>query len=422
MLLNDDLQNILEKEAKEGWIFKKISNSMLKFKKEEPQDIKYQIDFSSPTQEYKEILKQDGYEFVDNFTELSIYKNNNINAYDLQTDETTRLLSLERMFTPKHPIIFFLVNVFYLCILEFFRLIVFDSLRSLGTILQSIDVWCIYLILLLLFLVEIFITLEQYLYKCIVHCQLQQKKYYLLPTKIIEIIIKILSIIMIILGIYILVSQIFDNHWIDFIVKTLILYGIITLFRYMITKIAYRIESEPMQKIVKIVTFILYICAFTFVSSTEISKETKNNIKPYMNDTQINQDIYSNIFYTSYVSTIEDFDTIYKKEEYEVCLNDFIAKEIFKSEISYYERETRMPTQEEIDKITEETGEWSSNDVPYQSYENAIETYHKYSNSLVDECYYNDLVFIARKDQTILISYLQNEDNYIDQVLNHYFK
>ena len=72
MIINNELQALLENEAKRGWILKKVSNQFLTFVKEEPQNIKYQIDFSTPTQEYLDILKQDGYEFVDNFKELSI--------------------------------------------------------------------------------------------------------------------------------------------------------------------------------------------------------------------------------------------------------------------------------------------------------------------------------------------------------------
>mgnify|MGYP003414868655 CR=1 FL=1 len=67
MIINNELQTLLESEAKKGWILKKVSDHLLTFVKEEPQNIKYQIDFSTPTQEYLDILKQDGYEFIDNF-------------------------------------------------------------------------------------------------------------------------------------------------------------------------------------------------------------------------------------------------------------------------------------------------------------------------------------------------------------------
>ena len=137
MIINNELQALLENEAKRSWILKKVSNQFLTFVKEEPQNIKYQIDFSTPTQEYLDILKQDGYEFVDNFKELSIYKNNNVLANDLQTDEITRLQALERIYTPKHLILLIILCLFLMMFLEFFRYLIFSQPLSCGYFFQN---------------------------------------------------------------------------------------------------------------------------------------------------------------------------------------------------------------------------------------------------------------------------------------------
>ena len=157
------------------------------------------------------------------------------------------------------------------------------------------------------------------------------------------------------------------------------------------------------------------------MSDIHFVSQEKTMPSSYMTDAT-SQESYSNIFSTSYITSLENTEKIIKKEMYITCLNDFIAKEIMKANIMDYERETRMPTQEDIDKIIEETGEWSSDDIKYLSYDDAFQTYQRYTTPLVDECYYNGFVVIARKDRTIIISYLQDEEHYIDHVLTHYLK
>ena len=49
-------------------------------------------------------------------------------------------------------------------------------------------------------------------------------------------------------------------------------------------------------------------------------------------------------------------------------------------------------------------------------------TLKEYKHDFVEECYYNEHFFIARKDNKLLVSYMQDGDNYIDNVIEHYFK
>ena len=421
MIINNELQALLENEAKRSWILKKVSNQFLTFVKEEPQNIKYQIDFSTPTQEYLDILKQDGYEFVDNFKELSIYKNNNVLANDLQTDEITRLQALERIYTPKHLILLSILCLFLMMFLEFFRYLIFSQPLSWGYFFQNSDLWCLYFFFISLILLCVLNISVSFAIKHGIQYQLNHQTSNFRFAIVLEKIIHVISFIMILLSIYVVIDVFVNENWLDFFIRVLIIFAIITLFQYIINKWVYRIASESLQKVIKISAFIIYICAFTMMSDIHFVSQEKTMPSSYMTDAT-SQESYSNIFSTSYITSLENTEKIIKKEMYITCLNDFIAKEIMKANIMDYERETRMPTQEDIDRITEETGEWSSADIKYLSYDDAFQTYQRYATPLADECYYNGFVVIARKDHTMIISYLQDEDHYIDHVLSHYLK
>ena len=78
--------------------------------------------------------------------------------------------------------------------------------------------------------------------------------------------------------------------------------------------------------------------------------------------------------------------------------------------------------EEEIDQIMEDKEEWSSTDTPYYSCEKAIKNMKSYSHPLVDACYYNNKAFIAIKGNKVLTCYMENEDHYIDNVIEYYFQ
>ena len=92
-----------------------------------------------------------------------------------------------------------------------------------------------------------------------------------------------------------------------------------------------------------------------------------------------------------------------------------------KYELVMYENETRS-TPDAIHEIISQKQDYSKGDIPFYSYKKALQQLEVYENKQVEECYYNHHFFIARKDNKLLVSYMQDEDNYIDNVIEHYFK
>lgn len=75
----------LERMSKEGWNLVSM-NTFFKFEKT-PQTYKYQVDYNPLTDEYLETLNYLGYEHVCCVQDMHIYRNLDLNAEDLSSDE-----------------------------------------------------------------------------------------------------------------------------------------------------------------------------------------------------------------------------------------------------------------------------------------------------------------------------------------------
>lgn len=417
-ILYNKLETLLEKESKNGWTLIQFTNFFLKFKKDEPINAKYQIDFSKPTSEYKDLLKYEGYEFVDNYEELSIYKNNNSFARELQTDETTRLLALIKYFSPRHPLLYIIIVLILLLFIYFLKFLI-SGPKTLGHIYETLEFYVLYFFLITIFLCNIFNLLQDYAAKYSLNREMHNKEPYLFPFTIFNKLYYITLVFMFIFLVYLFITMLLHSPLTIGIIILFII--IIYLFQYIYKKILYQIESGWIQKLLKVFVVIIYIDIL--YASFHIDIPIFVNVTPYMTDLNVEETKSNNILVSSNTwSLLSDNQTnTLKYENINSCMNKDIALEVFKNKIIYYEREARMPTNEEIDRITEEKGSWTSNDVPYSSYEQAASQMKVYQSFLVDQCYYNDYAFIALKNNIVIVCYIQAEDNYIDNILHHYF-
>lgn len=55
----------------------------------------------------------------------------------------------------------------------------------------------------------------------------------------------------------------------------------------------------------------------------------------------------------------------------------FCFKNIFKELVLERERQTRMPSDKEIDQIVEEKGSWRSDEIGYNTYQNVLKKFKK---------------------------------------------
>lgn len=88
----------LDKMSKKGWNLVSV-NSFFKFEKSS-QVYKYQVDYNPLTDDYLETLDHLGYEHVCCMQDMHIYRNVNLDAEDLSSDEDVLCETKLKMFTP----------------------------------------------------------------------------------------------------------------------------------------------------------------------------------------------------------------------------------------------------------------------------------------------------------------------------------
>ena len=88
----------LDKMSKKGWNLVSV-NSFFKFEKS-PQVYKYQVDYNPLTDDYLETLDHLGYEHVCCMQDMHIYRNVNLDAEDLSSDEDVLCEAKLKMFKP----------------------------------------------------------------------------------------------------------------------------------------------------------------------------------------------------------------------------------------------------------------------------------------------------------------------------------
>lgn len=154
LMREKDCLTYLEKMAIKGWKLEKIGLIWFKFKKQTPKQLKYQFDYIPIEDEYLKILELDGYKFVDNLQDISIFYNENIEAPDLHTDKITKLMALKNNYKIANiATIFILTLIFFIMDKDpggFYKIFVRDTIGSY--ILNSSLVFNRYLFNMLLFI------------------------------------------------------------------------------------------------------------------------------------------------------------------------------------------------------------------------------------------------------------------------------
>ncbi|MFQ9184744.1 MAG: hypothetical protein ACLR3Q_15050 [Thomasclavelia ramosa] len=142
-------------------------------------------------------------------------------------------------------------------------------------------------------------------------------------------------------------------------------------------------------------------------------------IQPLQKGINVESTSTRSILVSNYVNTsYEGEQLIFLESKYE-CLNNYIANKVFEEIVCGVERDSRIPDETEIDAIVETTGEWSTNDVKYLNYLQAIKKFKYIQTEYADKCYYFDNTFVAIKNKQILLI-VKKEDTKIDEILKYY--
>ena len=425
MIIEDTFCDYLSKRATEGWIFFKVVGERILFEKDEPKDIKYQIEYGTLDYDYEDFLKENEYIWVCQFKRMTIFKNYNVHAPDLHSDDYVRLQAAKHMIS-KHPLLIF--SLLALLCLPMFIFINFlpEVFTSFGAFLKNIGIIPMTLFMICVLCTLVLGTLQSIVTKNIINKVIDGKE---VDYKLFDTINKLMSInssvyvafymIAPLWIIYLFIND-FSYHFINLSVRV----GA-ALLMFPIGKLLYKYRVE--KKLIWIIVMTLgVILVYSAEGIVEPIKKKEEVHIPVVDSYMKVEASYKHeegllIDYFAYSYNPDSLWNPIKYELVETCINEFVAKEVMKDDIIVFEKETRA-SNEYIQNILDETGFYSSGDVESKSYKEAVLTLTQYNHNLVEECYYNEHFFIARKDNKILVSYMQDENNYIDNVIEHYFK
>lgn len=403
----------LEKMSKKGWNLVSM-NTFFKFEKT-PQTYKYQVDYNPLTDEYLETLHYLGYEHVCCVQDMHIYRNLDLNAEDLSSDEDILCETKLKLFKPWMIIFCLFSAIFFYGVTKFLSWL---YRYTLGSLLLNLDM---YFISLLLYACS-FLCVLGALSIFIKRSALKKRTYSYQKLKYLDGIVQLVTIILAVFTILIF-----------FVLKMNRLSTLLKIGGYLIITMTYvkivntripLIKDTAKKKIIIIMTVVIYVGIFNLYGEIDFSNLDKQEVtitlpknkKIDVKDSNLLVDITTFNQKIGYDQEVDE--PVYSYEGYYQCANTFISKNIFKELVVEHEREERMPSGEEINKITDEKGSWSSDEVKYDTYQNVLKEYKskqsKYFDTVIEIGQYK----LGIKEKNILVVYDEDIDYFYSHYLN----
>lgn len=403
----------LEKMSKKGWNMVSM-NTFFKFEKT-PKIYKYQVDYNPLTDEYLETLNYLGYEHVCCVQDMHIYRNLDLNAEDLSSDEDILCETKLKLFKPWMIIFCLFSSIFFYGVT---KLLSWLYRYTWGSLFLNLDMYFTSLLL----YTGSFLCVLGALSLFVKRRTLKKRTYSYQKLKYLDGIVRLVTIILAIFTI-LMFFVLKMNH-----VSTLLKIGgyliiVATFAKIVNTKIPL-IKDTAKKKIIIIMTVIIYVGIFNLYGEIDFSKLDKQEVtitlpknkKIDVKDSNLFVDITTFNQKIGYDQEVDE--PIYSDEGYYQCANTFISRNIFKELVVKHERDERMPSNEETNEILEEKGSWSSDEVKYDTYQNVLKKYKsnhsKYFDTVIEIGQYK----LGIKEENILVVYDENIDYFYSHYLN----
>ena len=243
-----------------------------------------------------------------------------------------------------------------------------------------------------------------FLMKLSINRQQENKKSLKKWIKLCFIIEKLIGLILLFILTLVIIDIVVYNPFV--LIGLIIVIGGFEIYNYYINKKAYHEINSTLRR------------GKTAVANIDFDINIKT-IQPLQKGINVESTSTRSILVSNYVNTsYEGEQLIFLESKYE-CLNNYIANKVFEEIVCGVERDSRIPDEIEIDAIVETTGEWSTNDVKYLNYLQAIKKFKYIQTEYADKCYYFDNTFVAIKNKQILLI-VKKEDTKIDEILKYY--
>lgn len=403
----------LEKMSKKGWNLVSM-NTFFKFEKT-PQTYKYQVDYNPLTDEYLETLNYLGYEHVCCVQDMHIYRNLDLNAEDLSSDEDILCETKLKLFKPWMIVFCLFSAIFFYGVT---KLLSWFYRYTWGSLFLNLDTYFNSLLL----YADSFLCVLGAFSIFIKRRALKKRTYSYQKLKYLDGIVRFVTIILFVFTILMFFILKMNR------LSTLLEIGgyliiVATFAKIVNTKIPL-IKDTAKKKIITIMTVVIYVGIFNLYGEIDFSKLDKQEVtitlpknkKIDVENSNLLVDITTFNQKIGYDQEVDE--SVYSDEGYYQCANTFISKNIFKELVVERERDERMPSDEETNEILEEKGSWSSDEVKYNTYQNVLKEYKskqsKYFDTVIEIGQYK----LGIKEKNILVVY----DEDIDYFYSHYLK
>lgn len=404
---NERLERLFENQAKKGWMLEKTGILFFKFKKTNPQQLKFFIDYNRPIDDYIYSMEQCGYHYIDNYKILNIFYSYDLNIEPIQSDPIVKAMSRKELCKPWSIILFFILGLMIYGLSDLFDLskIFF---RTIDHIILNFKSFLAYLLFKLLAISLIFNSITMLVFR--IKCNRIIKGLYT-PAIITQSIIYIHYFMDGFSLLYcIVILIIFSIGDVTILISCILFLAICILLNHYINKEIIKIESKLKRALFSIIAIILFIGTHSIISDTFSSKIISDeNSTAYQSDIYNYSDTQHELFYVSSIhygtsndkDEFDEYIQTYRETIYQ-CKNKAIAKSIFRALIRDTDYYSRIPSDEEIDRITDEKGSFSSyEDVPYYSYQKSIQNLKQHHYKNVDICYSYKNNYIAIKNNIV---------------------
>lgn len=401
----------LDKMSRKGWNLVSI-NSFFKFEKS-TQIYKYQVDYNPLTDDYLETLDYLGYEHVCCMQDMHIYRNLNLDVEDLSSDEDILCETKLKMFKPWAIAMCILAAMIFYGFTSFFSWI---YRFSWGSIFLHLDVFFSVFLLYVGCFLWLFAALIIYLKRRALKKRTYSYQKFKYLDGFVHIFIDILAALIIVM------LFVLKMHRLSTVLSFLGYFILITLFATIINTKIPLIKNPIKKKIAVIVSVALFVGVYYFYNEIDFSKLDKQEVTITLPKNRSVDENNSNLLVdtTTFTQKIgedkDDGEDIYSFEGYYQCLNTFVSKNIFKELVLERERQTRMPSDEEIDRITEEKGSWSSDEIGYNTYQFVLKKYQQGKSKYFDQVVKIGQYQLGIKGKKVLVVY----DEDIDDFYHHY--
>lgn len=401
----------LDRMSKKGWNLVSV-NSFFKFEKSS-QVYKYQVDYNPLTDDYLETLDHLGYEHVCCMQDMHIYRNVNLDAEDLSSDEDVLCEVKLKMFKPWAIAMCILATMIFYGFTSFFSWL---YRFSWGSIFLNLNVCFIFFLIYVGCFLWLFVALFIYLKRRALKKRTYSYQKFKYLDGFVRIVIDILAILMI--GMLFVLKM---NN-LSSLLSFLGYFILITLFATIINTKIPLIKNPIKKKIAVIVSVAVFVGVYFLYNEIDFSKLDKQEMTITLPKNKRIDENNSNLLVdtTTFIQKIskdkDDGEAIYSFEGYYQCLNTFVSKNIFKELVLERERQTRMPSDKEIDQIVEEKGSWRSDEIGYNTYQNVLKKFKKRKSMYFDQVVEIDHYQLGIKGKKVLVVY----DEDIDDFYHHY--